>query len=60
LQISGAEELRDVDLINNRAIVWNDDFGMTFNEDSIPEDMLSSRVESICLGCDYDESLMEG
>jgi len=35
-----------VDLINNRAIVWNeDDMGMTFEEIPIPEDMIEEVAE---------------
>jgi len=53
-----------VDLINNRAIVWNeDDFGMTFEEIPIPEDMLEEvaewREHLLEAVADYDESLME-
>ncbi|PZX60307.1 elongation factor G [Algoriphagus ratkowskyi] len=62
----GAEETFKgvVDLINNRAIVWNeDDFGMTFEEVPIPEDMLEEvaewREHLLEAVADYDESLME-
>lgn len=53
-----------VDLINNRAIVWNEeDFGMTFEEIPIPEDMLEEvaewREHLLEAVADYDESLME-
>ncbi|QDH77746.1 elongation factor G [Echinicola soli] len=53
-----------VDLINNRAIVWNeDDFGMTFEEVPIPEDLLEETAEwrehLLEAVADYDESLME-
>ncbi len=53
-----------VDLINNRAIVWNeDDFGMTFEEIPIPEDMLEEvaeyREHLLEAVADYDETLME-
>src|SRR5690606_20746507 len=62
----GAEETFKgvVDLINNRAIVWNeDDFGMTFEEIPIPEDMIDEvaewREHLLEAVADYDESLME-
>ncbi|MEQ8362641.1 MAG: elongation factor G [Cyclobacteriaceae bacterium] len=53
-----------VDLINNRAIVWNEeDFGMTFQEIPIPEDMLAEtqeyREKLLEAVADYDESLLE-
>ncbi|WP_200974323.1 elongation factor G [Echinicola sp. 20G] len=53
-----------VDLINNRAIVWNeDDFGMTFEEVPIPEDLLEETAEwrehLLEAVAEYDESLME-
>lgn len=53
-----------VDLINNRGIVWNeDDFGMTFNEVPIPEDMLDEvaeyREKLLEAVAEYDDSLME-
>ncbi|MBZ0246690.1 MAG: elongation factor G [Cyclobacteriaceae bacterium] len=53
-----------VDLINNRAIIWNEeDFGMTFQEVPIPEDMLEEtheyREKLLEAVADYDESLME-
>jgi elongation factor G len=62
----GAEEsFRGVvDLITNKAIIWNDeDMGMTFDEIEIPEDLLDTveeyrgkLLESVA---EYDESLME-
>lgn len=53
-----------VDLINNRAIIWNEeDFGMTYQEVPIPEDMLDEtheyREKLLEAVADYDESLME-
>jgi len=53
-----------VDLINNRAIVWNEeDMGMTFEEIAIPEDMLEEvahwREHLLEAVAEYDESLME-
>jgi len=53
-----------VDLINNRAIVWNEeDFGMTFQEIPIPEDMIAEtqeyREKLLEAVADYDESLLE-
>jgi elongation factor G len=65
IPIGAEEKFRGVvDLINNRAIVWNDDdFGMTFNEVPIPEDMLEEvaewREHLLEAVADYDESLME-
>jgi elongation factor G len=65
LPIGAEDKFRGVvDLINNRAIVWNeDDFGMTFEEVPIPEDMLDEvaeyreyLLESVA---EFDESLME-
>jgi elongation factor G len=53
-----------VDLINNRAIIWNEeDFGMTFEEVPIPadmeEDVAQWREHLLEAVADYDESLME-
>jgi elongation factor G len=53
-----------VDLINNRAIIWNEhDMGMTFKEVPIPEDMKEEVAEYreylLEAVADYDESLME-
>ena len=53
-----------VDLINNRAIIWNEhDMGMTFKEVPIPEDMVEEvaqyREHLLEAVADYDESLME-
>jgi len=53
-----------VDLINNRGIVWNeDDFGMTFKEVPIPEDMLDEvaeyREKLLEAVAEYDDSLLE-
>ncbi|MEB2775639.1 elongation factor G [Algoriphagus sp. D3-2-R+10] len=65
LPIGAEDRFRGVvDLINNRAIVWNeDDFGMTFEEVPIPEDMLEEVAEYreylLEAVADYDESLME-
>ena len=62
----GAEDkfIGVVDLINNRAITWNeDDLGMTFKEVPIPEDMKEEVAEYreylLEAVADYDESLME-
>ncbi|WP_425637337.1 elongation factor G [Algoriphagus yeomjeoni] len=65
LPIGAEDRFRGVvDLINNRAIVWNEeDFGMTFEEVPIPEDMLEEVAEYreylLEAVADYDESLME-
>ncbi|MFC5625983.1 elongation factor G [Algoriphagus winogradskyi] len=65
LPIGAEDRFRGVvDLINNRAIVWNEeDFGMTFEEVPIPEDMLDEVAEYreylLEAVADYDESLME-
>ncbi|PZX56624.1 elongation factor G [Algoriphagus chordae] len=65
LPIGAEDRFRGVvDLINNRAIVWNEeDFGMTFEEIPIPEDMLEEVAEYreylLEAVADYDESLME-
>ncbi len=53
-----------VDLVYNRAIVWNEaDKGMTFTEIPIPDDMkdetLEFREKLLEAVADYDESLME-
>lgn len=53
-----------VDLINNRAIIWNEhDMGMTFKEVPIPENMKEEvaeyREHLLEAVADYDESLME-
>jgi elongation factor G len=53
-----------VDLVNNRAIVWNEaDKGMTFTEVPIPEDMveetLKYREKLLEAVAEYDETLME-
>ncbi len=62
----GAEEnfTGVVDLINNRAIEWNeDDKGMTFREVPIPADMIEEvaeyREHLLEAVADYDEALME-
>jgi elongation factor G len=62
----GAEEnfTGVVDLINNRAIEWNeDDKGMTFREVPIPADMIEEVAEYreylLEAVADYDEALME-
>lgn len=65
LPIGAEENFRGVvDLVENKAIVWNEeDMGMTFEEIPIPEDMLDevkeyrdNLVESVA---EYDEGLME-
>ncbi len=53
-----------VDLVKNRAIVWNeDDYGSTFDVIDIPEDMKDEvhqyRAELIEAVAEYDENLME-
>jgi elongation factor G len=53
-----------VDLITNKAIVWHDDnYGSTFDEVPIPEDMLADvekyRAELIEAVAEYDEGLLE-
>jgi elongation factor G len=53
-----------VDLVNNRAIVWNEeDKGMTFTEIPIPADMVDETLEYreklLEAVAEYDESLME-
>ena len=62
----GAEETFKgvVDLITNKAIVWNnDDMGMTFDEVPIPENLVETvkeyREKLLEAVADYDESLME-
>ena len=62
----GAEENYKgvVDLVENKAIVWNeDDLGMTFKEVPIPEDMLDDvaeyRENMVEAVAEYDEGLME-
>ncbi len=53
-----------VDLINNRAIIWNEhDMGMTFKEVPIPDDVMEDalhyREKLLEAVAEYDESLME-
>ncbi len=53
-----------VDLITNKAIVWNvEDYGMTYKEIPIPEDLkdtvLEYREKLLEEVADYDETLME-
>ena len=62
----GAEETFKgvVDLITNKAIVWNeDDMGMTFEEIAIPEDLVDVvaewREKLLEAIAEYDETLME-
>jgi len=65
LPIGAEEKFRGVvDLINNRAIIWNeDDMGMTFKEVPIPDDMKEEvaqyREHLLEAVAEYDESLME-
>ncbi|WP_143960004.1 elongation factor G [Litoribacter populi] len=65
LPIGSEDKFRGVvDLINNRAIIWNEeDFGMTFEQVPIPEDMKEEvaqwREHLLEAVADYDESLME-
>lgn len=65
LPIGAEEGFRGVvDLVENKAIVWNEeDHGMTFEEIEIPEDMVDevaeyreNLLESVA---DYDETLLE-
>jgi elongation factor G len=65
LPIGAEDKFRGVvDLVENKAIVWNEeDMGMTFEEIEIPEDMIDevneyreALVESVA---EYDEGLME-
>jgi elongation factor G len=65
LPIGSEDKFRGVvDLINNRAIVWNEhDYGMTFETVAIPEDMLEEVAEYreylLEAVADYDDTLME-
>jgi elongation factor G len=65
LPIGSEDKFRGVvDLINNRAIVWNEhDFGMTYEQVPIPEDMEEDvaqwREHLLEAVAEYDESLME-
>ena len=65
LPIGAEENFKGVvDLVNNRAIVWNeDDKGMTYREIPIPEDMkpdvATYREKLLEAVAEYDESLME-
>lgn len=65
LPIGSEENFRGVvDLINNRGIIWNEeDFGMTFTEIPIPEDMVEEakeyREKLLEAVADYDETLLE-
>lgn len=62
----GAEETFKgvVDLVYNRAMIWNEkDFGMTFEEVPIPEDMVDEvaewREKLLESVADFDDTLME-
>lgn len=62
----GAEETFKgvVDLVYNRAMIWNDnDFGMTFEQVPIPEDMVDEvaewREKLLESVADFDDTLME-
>lgn len=65
LPIGAEENFKGVvDLVENKAIVWNeDDMGMTFEEIPIPEDMADEVVEFrgqlVEAVAEYDEGLME-
>ena len=65
LNIGDEEDFRGiVDLVTNRAIVWHDDnYGSTFDEIDIPEDMKADvekhRAELIEAVAEYDEDLLE-
>jgi len=65
LNIGEEEDFKGiVDLVTNKAIVWHEDnFGSTFDEVPIPEDMLADvekyRAELIEAVAEYDENLLE-
>jgi len=65
LNIGEEEDFKGiVDLVTNKAIVWHEDnFGSTFDEVPIPEDMLADvekyRAELIEAVAEYDEELLE-
>jgi elongation factor G len=65
LPIGAEENFKGVvDLVNNRAMVWNEeDKGMTFKEIPVPEEMKADvaiyREKLLEAVADYDESLME-
>jgi elongation factor G len=65
LNIGDEEDFKGiVDLVTNKAIVWHeDDYGSTFDEVPIPEDMQEDvekyRVELIEAVAEYDEELLE-
>ncbi|MEX2595708.1 MAG: GTP-binding protein, partial [Salibacteraceae bacterium] len=65
LPIGAEETFRGVvDLVMNKAIIWNeDDFGMTYEEIPIPEDMLEEVAEYreylLEAVAEFDDSLME-
>ena len=65
LNIGEEEDFKGiVDLVTNKAIVWHEDnFGSTFDEVPIPDDMLADvekyRAELIEAVAEYDENLME-
>lgn len=65
LPIGAEETFRGVvDLVMNKAIIWNeDDFGMTYEEIDIPEDMKEEveeyRENLLEAVAEFDESLME-
>ena len=65
LNIGEEEDFKGiVDLVTNKAIVWHEDnFGSTFDEVPIPEEMLSDvekyRAELIEAVAEYDENLLE-
>lgn len=65
LNIGEEEDFKGiVDLVTNKAIVWHEEnFGSTFDEVPIPEDMLADvekyRAELIEAVAEYDEALLE-
>ena len=65
LNIGEEEDFKGiVDLVTNKAIVWHEDnYGSTFDEVPIPEDMLADvekyRAELIEAVAEYDENLLE-
>ena len=65
LNIGDEEDFKGiVDLVTNKAIVWHEDnYGSTFDEVPIPEDMKADvekyRAELIEAVAEYDESLLE-
>jgi elongation factor G len=64
LPIGAEDQLKGVvDLIENKALVWNDELGTEFTYEEIPEDMADAATEArthLIEACaDYDDELME-